>query len=240
MKSNKEIKKEMKKAMSIPRMQHLRLSLITLAFGGVSLFLFLLTQFSTLFVSMGIRLGLWGDMTSILKWVYLGLALYVILSIFIGSTVELGYNRAVLLRAKGQAIHKGTLFYYFPVWFNSVVLRMFLAVKAVLWTLFFIIPGFIAVLNYALAPYIFAQHPRMNPGDAIKISKHLMKGYKWKLFTLILSFADEIIISIVALGIPFIYVIPRIKAAVAIFYGERIALHNEEVKYLQENLALEG
>ena len=240
MKSNKEIKKEMKKVMSIPRSQHLGLSLVTLALGGVSLFLFLLTQFSTLLVSMGLRIGLWGEAAVVMKWVYLGLAIHLILSILVGSTVELGYNRAILLRTREEAIQKGTLFYFFPVWFNAMILRMFLAVKAVLWTMILVVPGIVATFNYALAPYVFAQHPRMNPGDAIKISKHLMKGYKWKLFTLILSFADEIIISILAFGIPFIYVIPRMKAAVAIFYRERVALHNEEVEYLQANLALEG
>ena len=239
MKSNKEIKKEMKRVMSIPRGQQIGLSLITLICGGVSLFLFLFTQFTTLFVSLGLKLDLWGNATYAMKWVYLVLAVYIIVSIFVGGCIELGYNRAILLRTEDKPIVKGTLFYYFKIWFSATVLRLFLAVKATLWSLVFFVPGIVAVFNYMLAPYILAQYPKMVPNHSIKVSKHLMKGYKWKLFALLLSFADEIIISVLAFGIPFVYVIPRIKAAVAIFYHERVKLHNEEVAYLQEHIELE-
>ena len=54
-----------------------------------------------------------------------------------------------------------------------------------------------------------------------------------------LSFIDEIVISVLALGIPFIYVIPRMKAAAAIFYRERVAVHDEEVRYIQTHMAKE-
>ena len=59
-----------------------------------------------------------------------------------------------------------------------------------------------------------------------------MQGYKKKLFFLILSFADEIIISILTLGISFVYVVPRIEAAVAVFYRERVALHDKQLREL--------
>ena len=95
-----------------------------------------------------------------------------------------------------------------------------------------IAPGIVAVVNYALAPYVIAQFPHVKPPDAVKISKVLMKGYKVKLVLLVLSFLDEILLSFLALGLPLFYVIPRIKITVAEFYRERIALHDEQVRQI--------
>jgi len=239
MKSNKEIKKEMKRIMSISRGQLIAMSLMTIVSGGISLFLFLFTQFSSLSVSLGLRAGLWGEATNVIKWVYLGLIIYLVISIVIGSCVELGYNRAMLLRTKEMPIQKGTLFYYFSMWFNALLLRAFSAVKVTLWSLLLLVPGIFAMFNYLLAPYLLAQHPKMSPNDAIKVIIYLMKGYRWRFFLLMLSFIDEIVISVLALGIPFIYVIPRMKAAAAIFYRERVAVHDEEVRYIQTHMAKE-
>ena len=237
MKSNKEIKKIAKRAAAMSRGKLIGLSLSSLLLGGVNLLLFLFTQTALLYVSMGLHADVFGGRTSTAKYIYLGLAVYLIVSILIGGFVELGFNRIMLLRLREEPVPKGTLFCCRPVWFNALTLRLFMAIRVVLWSFLLIIPGITAMLNYSMAPYLMAQNPKMDPAHAIRISKHLMKGYKGQLFKLMLSFSDEIIISILTLGFPFVYVIPRMKMAVAAFYRERVMMHDEEIRRLQGNPA---
>ena len=237
MKSNKELKTIAKRAAAMSRGKLIGLSLSSLLLGGVNLLLFLLTQTSLVFVSLGLHADAFGERTAVTKYLYLFLAVYLLISIFIGGFVELGYNRIMLLRLREEPVPKGTLFCCRPVWFNALTLRLFMAIRVILWSFLLVIPGITAMLNYSMAPYLMAQNPKMDPAYAIRVSKHLMKGYKMQLVKLILSFTDEIIISIITLGFPFIYVIPRMKMAVAAFYRERAALHDEEVRKLQGNPA---
>jgi len=233
MKSNKEIKKTAKRVAAMSRGKLIGLSLSSILLGGVNLLLFLFTQTALLYVSTGLHSGAFGSNTSVVKYIYLLLAVYLVVSVLIGGFVELGYNRIMLLRLREEPVPKGTLFCCRPVWFNALTLRLFMAIRVILWSFLFIIPGIAALLNYSMAPYLMAQYPKMDPAHAIRVSKHLMKGYKGQLVKLILSFTDEIIISIMTLGITFVYVIPRIKMAVAAFYRERVMQHDEEIRILQ-------
>lgn len=237
MKSNKDLKIIAKRAAAMSRGKLIGLSLSSLLLGGVNLLLFLLTQISLVFVSLGLHADAFGDRTAAAKYLYLFLAVYLMVSVFIGGFVELGYNRIMLLRLRKEPVPKGTLFCCRPVWFNALTLRLFMAIRVVLWSFLLIVPGITAMLNYSMAPYLMAQHPKMDPAQAIRVSKHLMRGYKGQLVKLIFSFSDEIIISILALGFPFVYVIPRMKMAVAAFYRERVMMHDEEIRKLQGNPA---
>ena len=53
-----------------------------------------------------------------------------------------------------------------------------------LWTLLLIIPGIIAAFNYAVTLFILADNPAMPVLEAIKYSKKMMYGNRWKLFCL--------------------------------------------------------
>lgn len=234
MDSNSEIRKTAKKALNYSRGELLGISITSIVTGGVSLFVFVVVQISLMFISVGLRSGRFGSDARILKYVYVGLALYLIVSIFVGSFVELGLDRLLLLKIKGENAGQKKLFDYRTRYFDSVLLRLFMSVRVLLWSVLLVIPGIAAILNYLLAPFLFAQNPNIGVPNAIRISKHLMKGYKWQFVKLILGYGDEIIISILLLGIPFIYVMPRIKSAVAVFYRERIRTHDQEVRTIQK------
>ncbi|MEY8369726.1 DUF975 family protein [Anaerovoracaceae bacterium 42-11] len=228
MKTNKEMKQMMKKAVITDRGRLIAGSAVTLLLGGVSLFGFLAAQAVAVWLSAGLHAGRF-ETAGVVSFLYIILAFHLLAAVTVGGCVELGYDRAVLMRIRQEPAARGVLFYYKPIWFQAMTLRVLMAVKATLWFAVLFVPGIAAVLNYSLAPYLMAQNPHITPPEAIKTSKYLMRGYKVKLFLLLLSFLDEIIISILALGIPFIYVIPRIKTAIAVFYRERVALHDREV-----------
>ena len=94
------------------------------------------------------------------------------------------------------------------------------AIRTFLWALLGIIPGIIASLRYAMAPYIMADNPEMTGKDAIEASKEMMKGKKGKLFCLQLSYIGWILLCCLTCGILFLWVQPRMQVAVAAFYED--------------------
>ena len=68
--------------------------------------------------------------------------------------------------------------------------------------------------------YILAENPDMTAGEAIDLSKRLMKGKKWKLFCLRFSFIGWDILAGLTLGIGYLWLTPYKEAAEAAFYRE--------------------
>lgn len=105
---------------------------------------------------------------------------------------------------------------FFKRWGASLLISLY----TFLWALLCIIPGLVKSYAYAMTPYIMMEKPEMGINDAITKSRQLMKGHKWKLFLLDLSFTGWMLLSILTLGIAFVYVWPYYSAARAQFYKE--------------------
>lgn len=90
----------------------------------------------------------------------------------------------------------------------------------VLWFLLLIIPGIIKNYSYRLTPYLLVDHPDLSVNQAITKSRELMDGRKWKLFVLDLSFFGWTLLSLLTLGIGFIWLIPYYCAATTHFYED--------------------
>ena len=114
--------------------------------------------------------------------------------------------------------------------YGHKVLGMFLyAIKILLWTFLLIIPGFVMMFAYAMTPYILEEHPEISAWDASTRSREMMKGHKFDLFYLYLSFIGWIILSLVTLGIGFLWLAPYyMEAAKAAFYNDLKAHQGEE------------
>jgi uncharacterized membrane protein len=108
-------------------------------------------------------------------------------------------------------------FHYFG---KTFVLNFFIIVFTVLWFLLLIIPGFIAILRYSMAYYILNDNPELRPLEAIDLSKKMMYGYKGRLFLLGLSFIGWLLLSIITLGIGFLYTAPYFHATLTNFYED--------------------
>ncbi len=119
-------------------------------------------------------------------------------------------------KAKIGAFFGGMFKKFFKRWGASLLISLYTC----LWTLLFIIPGLIKSYAYAMTPYIMMEKPEMGVGDAITKSRQIMKGHKWKLFCLDLSFTGWMLLGIITLGIAFVYVWPYYSAARAEFYKE--------------------
>lgn len=90
----------------------------------------------------------------------------------------------------------------------------------ILWSLLLIIPGIIKSYAYAMTPYIMNDRPDLDADDCIHESRMMMKGYKWKLFCLDLSFIGWAILCVFTLGIGNLWLHPYVEASHAKFYEE--------------------
>lgn len=97
----------------------------------------------------------------------------------------------------------------------------------ILWCLLLIIPGIVKSYAYAMTPYVMNDRPDLDADDCIHESRMMMKGYKWKLFCLDLSFIGWAILCILTLGIGFLWLQPYVEASHAKFYEELKALRTQ-------------
>ncbi len=89
-----------------------------------------------------------------------------------------------------------------------------------LWTLLGIIPGVIKICQYAAVEYILALRPDIEVTKALKLSKTLMKGNKWKYFVLQLSFILWDILNLLSFGIiGYLYSTPYYEATQIEFFS---------------------
>lgn len=154
--------------------------------------------------------------------VYIAIAVFVmgIIYFVLGSIVELGYCRFNLELADRKNPGFETLFAYFSYWKTAVIARLLQTLYCFLWTLLFVIPGIVATYSYGMTGYILAEHPDMTASEAIAASKEMMKGNRWRLFCLHLSFIGWMILVTFTLGIGNLWLTPYRQAAAAAFYRE--------------------
>ena len=105
--------------------------------------------------------------------------------------------------------------YWHKVW-GMFLMYIFIA----LWSLLFLIPGIIKMFSYAMTPYILEENPELTAGEAIDRSRAMMKGHKFDLFWLYLSFIGWFFLGFLTLGIGMLWISPYLETAQAAFYEE--------------------
>lgn len=107
----------------------------------------------------------------------------------------------------------------------TVLLR---AVITVALTMLFIVPGIIFAYSSYFTNEIISDNPKINPMDAIRLSKKMVKGNRTELFILDLSFILWYLLCIVTVGIGCVYVLPYVYTTKALYY------ENFRMRALQE------
>lgn len=97
-----------------------------------------------------------------------------------------------------------------------------------LWFLLLVIPGIIKAFAYSQTYFVLKDNPNIGINAAITKSRKLMHGYKWKYFLLQLSFIGWIILSLITLGIGFIWLSPYLSASNAAFYNELVRKQSDD------------
>lgn len=141
-----------------------------------------------------------------------------IINLVLIGPLTLGLTCCFMKLVRNEEFIFENLFDGFKNFAQSFILQLLSAIFISLWTLLLIVPGIIATYKYSMAFYILNDNPEIDSMDAINRSKEMMNGYKWKLFCLHLSFIGWWLLSILTLGIGFLWLIPYIKSSTANFY----------------------
>lgn len=148
------------------------------------------------------------------------LSIYAVVCFVVGGTVQLGYAKFNLALVDHREARFSDLFSQFGRFGDGFLLNLLTNLFIVLWSLLLIIPGIIAAYSYAMAPYILYENPGMRPMAALKASKELMRGNKWRLFCLQFSFIGWALLCALTAGIGNLWLCPYQEAAQASFYRQ--------------------
>ena len=136
----------------------------------------------------------------------------------IGCGINIGYSRFNLDLASGNKPKIRTLFAHFGQLGVAVRARILVFLHVFVGFIFFIVPGVIALYQYSLVSQVIADNPGINAREALRESKRLMKGNKWRFFCLGVSFVGWSILSAFTFGIGYYLLVPYMQAAYAEFY----------------------
>jgi len=112
------------------------------------------------------------------------------------------------------------IFQGFRIFLKAFGAMVMVAIFTFLWSLLLVIPGIIAAYRYSQVFYILADHPEMSVFDAIRLSKVMMTGAKFKLFCMQLSFIGWGLLSLLTLYIGLLWLYPYISVSLSAFYED--------------------
>jgi len=142
------------------------------------------------------------------------------ISLLISGAMSLGLSIFALSVSRNQNPKFEQIFDGFKRFGVSLVAYILMTIFIVLWSLLLIIPGIVAALSYSMTFFIIADNNSIEGYEAIKLSKKMMMGNKWKLFRLGLAFFGWALLAILTLGIGFLWLLPYIQVSYAKFYED--------------------
>jgi len=140
-------------------------------------------------------------------------------SFVVVPSLMLGLTMIYLNLAKGVSVDIARMFDGFQNIGPCVILYLLTGVFTFLWSLLFFIPGIIKGLSYSMGMYILAEHPEMSATQALDESKRMMRGHKWELFVLELSFIGWFLLVPFTMGLLLIWLTPYVKMSTTNFYN---------------------
>lgn len=117
----------------------------------------------------------------------LGLFVYVLVML-LSAVLGAGFVLYCLAIRRGERAEFLTLFDGFSMVGKLITLNIVIFFFVFLWSLLFVIPGFIAAYRYRFALYNLYENPQLGVLEALEMSKRQTLGYKAQLFTLDLSY----------------------------------------------------
>lgn len=206
------LKQDAKNAMSMARPHP---ALTTLAYIAVSLAAnMIISAVSAIFGLSGAVLES-GEIS--LVGLVVTFALSIIISLLLGA-VAFGYQAYCLKVFKQEETGVNELFAYFPKFIKIFGLTLWMELFIMLWSMLFVVPGFIAGLRYSQAVFVMIENPDMSIRECVNESKRLMSGRLWEFFVLTLSFILWDILSAITCGIAGLYVQPYMTVTYAGYY----------------------
>ena len=143
-----------------------------------------------------------------------------VIGLFIAGPMSVGISMFTLSLSRDENARLEQIFEGFKNYGTVLGAYLLMVVFIFLWALLLIIPGIIAGLAYSQTFYILAEDDTIGSMDALRKSKEMMNGYKWKYFCLGLRFIGWALLCLLTLGIGFLWLSPYIQVSYAKFYED--------------------
>lgn len=163
-------------------------------------------------ISDGIMTGIFGSV-------------YFVAMILLVAPLEYAFFNVLLLMIRERLdaqTHVGEMWGVFKTDFSrsvpAILLSSIIIVLISIPTLF--IGGIILGYAYKMVPLLIHDYPELSTREVLRTSREMMRGHKWDLFLLELSFLGWVLLSILTLGIGLLWLTPYIYAAEAHFYED--------------------
>ena len=134
-----------------------------------------------------------------------------VLNIIVMSAFAIALNRIYLGMLIGRKPAVGDAFASFGDFWPSFKVQFRVAFFTALWSMLFVIPGFVKKYAYSMAPYIMAENPTLTAKECIRRSMEMTDGHKMDLFVLDLSFIGWFMLGSLSMGIGYIWIVPYYK-----------------------------
>ncbi|HOJ44886.1 MAG TPA: DUF975 family protein [Bacilli bacterium] len=131
----------------------------------------------------------------------------------LAGPATLGLTIFIIKLSKREKAEIEDVFKGFNNFVPALVLWILQQLFVFLWSLLFLIPGIIKHYAYALAFFLLEEKKELDPSEALRQSEAMMRGHKWRLFCLDVSYLGWIILSILTAGILFLWVKPKMDLA---------------------------
>jgi uncharacterized membrane protein len=143
-----------------------------------------------------------------------------ILSLLAAGPLLVGFNKYFLRFYRREQVDFAQLFDGFSCFAPSFVAWLLCAIFIFLWSLLLIVPGIIAALSYSMTYFIIADNPEIDGVQAMRKSKEMMRGHRWKLFCFGCRFIGWFFLCLLSLGIGFFWLGPYWMTGKAAFYQD--------------------
>ena len=149
-------------------------------------------------------------------------SLSTLLRVFLFNVLTVGFYVAFLklLRTGDDRLTTNMFEISFRNYWHKLWGMLLMHIFIILWSLLFLIPGIVKAFSYAMTPYILEENPELGANEAIDRSRAMMKGHKFDLFWLLLSFIGWAILCVFTLGIGTLWLTPYTQTSVAAFYED--------------------
>ena len=148
--------------------------------------------------------------------------LMTLVNILLIMPLSVGYANAMrkLLVTRDVELVPTAFHIAFENYWHKVWTMLWMSILIGLWTLLLVIPGIIKAFSYAMTPFIIEEYPELTSTEAIHRSRMMMRGHKFDLFWLELSFIGWGFLCLLTAGIGFFWLIPYMETSIAAFYEE--------------------
>lgn len=94
------------------------------------------------------------------------------------------------------------------------------------------------ILYYSLTTFIAYDNPNMTSLEVVNESERMMKGNRWEIFVLSLSFIGWIILTVCTLGIGYFWLLPYMQVASICFYESLLGKNENNISDNNNNDAI--